>query len=70
MRAGPTPRSAGQARSSRAPDLLGDLGRRAEEVRAAHDVGEGLVDRDALDQGREVVQDFHRRVAEPWYSLK
>ena len=34
------------------------------------DVGEGLVDRDALDQGREVVEDRHRRVAEPRVLLE
>ena len=46
-------------------DRGGDLGRRAEEMRAAGDVGEGLVDRDALDQRGEVAEDGDRGVAEP-----
>ncbi len=37
-------------------DRCGDLGRRAEEVGAACDVGESLVDRNRLDQRREVAQ--------------
>jgi hypothetical protein len=50
-------------------DGRGDLGRRAEEVRAACNVGERLVDRDPLDQRREVAQDPDRGVAEPLVLL-
>ena len=60
------PRSAGRARRARGARIVaGDLGRRAEQMRAAGDVGEGLVDRDALDQRREVVEHLDRGVAEP-----
>ena len=51
-------------------DRRGDLGRRAEEVRAACDVGESLVDRDPLDQRREVAQYPDRGVAEPLVLLE
>jgi hypothetical protein len=37
---------------------------------ATHDVGEGLVDRDTLDQGREVVEYLHRGVAQPRVFLE
>ena len=37
---------------------------------AAGDVGEGLVDRDALDQRREVVEDVDRGIAEPLVFLE
>jgi hypothetical protein len=42
-----------------------DFCRRTEEMRAACDVGEGLVDRDALDGRREIAQDSDGGVAEP-----
>ena len=45
-------------------DRGGDLGGGAEEMRAARDVGEGLVDRDPLHQRREVAEDGDGRVAE------
>ncbi len=51
-------------------DRRGDLGRRAEEVGAACDVGESLVDRDPLDQRREVAQYPDRGVAEPLVLLE
>jgi hypothetical protein len=41
-------------RSDPAPDRLRDFGRRTEEMFCPHDVGKGLVDGDALDEGREV----------------
>ena len=47
-----------------AADRRGDLGWGAEEMRAAGDVGEGLVDRDPLDKRREVAEDGDRGVAE------
>ena len=40
-----------------ASDRLGDFGRRTEEMFCPRDVGKGLVDGDALDEGREVAQD-------------
>lgn len=46
-------------------DRGGDLGRSPEEMRAARDVSEGLVDRDALDQRGEVAEHGDRRIAEP-----
>ena len=48
-----------------AADRGGDLLRRAEQMRAAGDVGKGLVDGDALDHRREIVEHFYRRVAQP-----
>ena len=45
-------------------DRRGDLGRRAEEMRATGDVGESLVDRDSLHERREVAEDGNGRVAE------
>ena len=45
-------------------DRRGDLGRRAEEMRAARDVGEGLVDRDPLHERREVAEDGDGGIAE------
>ncbi len=67
-----TPTEMGRPSSSRtrrrivARDRLG----RAEQVRAAGDVGEGLVDRDALDQRGEVAEHVNRRVAEALVLLE
>ena len=52
------------------PDRLRDFHRRTEEMRAAGDVGESLVDRDALDQRREVAEHTNRRVSEPLVFLE
>ena len=67
-----TPTEIGRPSSSRtrAPDRSRDLRRRAEQMRAAGDVGEGLVDRDALDQRREVAEHADRGVAEPLVLLE
>ena len=45
-------------------DRCGDLGRKAEEMRATRDVNEGLVDRDPLHERRKVAEDGDGRVAE------
>src|SRR5262249_61449261 len=57
----------GQAklRAHASPNGPGDLGGRAEEVRAPRKVGEGLVDRDALNGRREITQDSDGVVTEP-----
>src|SRR5436190_14073000 len=47
------------------PNRPCDLGRRTEEMRARRNVGEGLVDGDALDGRREIAQDSDRGVTEP-----
>ena len=47
-----------------AADLRGNVDGRAEQMRAAGDVGEGLVDRDSLYEWREVVEDGNGRIAE------
>ena len=52
------------------PDRSRDLFRRAEQMRAAGDVGKGLVDRNALDQRREIAEHANRGVAEPLVLLE
>lgn len=46
-------------------DRACDLGRRAKQMRASGDVGKGLVDRDALDQRREIAEHGDRGIAQP-----
>jgi hypothetical protein len=46
------------------PDGLRDVGRRPEEVDGTGDVKERFVDRDALDERREVIEDGHDFVGE------
>src|SRR4029453_4310124 len=47
------------------PNRLCDLCRRSEEMRTPCNVGEGLVDGDALDGRREIAQDSDGGIAEP-----
>src|SRR5262249_17180445 len=47
------------------PNRPCDLCRRTEEMRASGNVGEGLVDGDALYGGREIAQDCDGGIAEP-----
>jgi hypothetical protein len=46
-------------------DCPGNFGRRTEEMRAAHDVGKGLVDGNPLDEGREIVDHLDGGIAQP-----
>lgn len=46
-------------------DLGGDFDGGAEEVGATGDIGKSLVDRDPLDQRREVAEDGDGGIAEP-----
>ena len=46
------------------PDRSRDLGRRPEEMRAARDLDESLVDRDPLEERGEFAEDGDGRVAE------
>ncbi len=48
-----------------APDGARNLGRRAEQMAAAGDVGKRLIDRHPLDQGREVADHLDGGVAQP-----
>ena len=53
-----------------APDRTGDLGRRAEQMRAAGDIGEGLVDRNPLDQWGEIIEHLDRSITQPLVLLE
>ena len=53
-----------------AADDLGDRRRRPEQMLGSSHVCEGLIDRDALDQRRVVVEHADRRVAEPLIFLE
>jgi len=53
-----------------APDRTGDLGRRAEQMRAPRDVSEGLVDRNPLDQWSEIIEHTDRSITEPLVLLE
>src|ERR687888_2551691 len=57
----------GQAklRAHASPNRPCDLGGRTEQMRAPRNVGERLVDRDALNGRREIAQDSNRGVTEP-----
>ena len=61
-----TPTEIGRPSSvrTRCADLGGHRRRRTEEVHRSGDVEERLVDRDPLDERREVVEHLHHRVAE------
>src|SRR5262249_53509799 len=59
-----------ELRPDPAPDRLGDLDWRPEESLAARDVGEGLVDREPLDQRCVVADDPDRGVAQPLILLE
>ena len=48
----------------------GDLGGRAEQMRAAGDVRKGLINGDAFDQRREIIEHGDRRVSEPLVITK
>src|SRR6476660_4243335 len=47
------------------PDRAGDLGRRAEQMCAARNVGESLVDRNPLDQRGEIIEHTDRSITQP-----
>src|SRR5271168_1272417 len=47
-----------------APDCPGNFGRRTEEMGAARDVGKGLVDRDPLDERREIADHLDGGIAQ------
>ena len=59
-----------ELRAHAAPDRARDLRRRAEQMGAARDVGKGLVDGDALDQGREITEHLDGGVAQPLVLLE
>ena len=54
-----------ELRAHATPDRLRNLGRRTEQVRAARDIGERFVDRDALDQRGEIAQHVDGGIAQP-----
>src|SRR6185295_17629144 len=53
-----------------ASDSLGDFDRRSEEMRAAGDVGKGLVNGDTLDERGEVAQHIDGSVADALIVLE
>ena len=65
VRATPTEIGSPSSARTRRRIVGGDRGRRPEQMRGAGDVGEGLVDRDPLDQRRKIAEHPHRRIAEP-----
>ena len=54
-----------ELRAHAAADRLRDLGRRAEEMGAARDIGKGLVDGNPLDERREIAEDRDGGIAQP-----
>ena len=70
VRATPTEIGRPSSARTRRRIALRDLGRRTEQMRAARDVGEGLVDGDPLDQRREIAEHLDRGVAEPLVLLE
>ena len=70
MRATPIEIGSPSSSRTRAPDFSRDLLRRAEKMRAAGDVGERLVDGDALDERREVAEHRDRGIAQPLVVLE
>ena len=70
VRATPTEIGSPSSVAHASPDGLGDLGRRAEELLGASDVGKGLVDRDPLDERREVTEHLDGGVTQPLIVLE